>query len=278
MNINKQTKNVVVVYFPKYGAGKFVINCLLLSKHSAMQDKKSISYILNNPTDYDFRLHKVLNTVPDKNNLNMWWEHELKHDMLFSSENIPCSWYTEGKAYFNKFDQTGIDLVNSNLVWFITIHGGSTVWLNNILNVWPNASIINVIKYTKIWNISIKIKDKGNENTILRDVAGNDCFEAYQEICGNDWPSWEIFEQCNYNIDKVTKIEHVNNDIVNEIKQYYKWHEISNPTYNFDMSTIFDENMLLCEVEQLYKKLGFTDFNINLIKQYYRKYIELHKE
>lgn len=50
------TKNAVIMAFLPFAGGKFLGNCLSLSKDFCLQDPLAAEYLLQNPTDYDYRL------------------------------------------------------------------------------------------------------------------------------------------------------------------------------------------------------------------------------
>ena len=84
--------------------------------------------------------------------------------------------------------------------------------------------------------------------------------------------------QTGYNIDKVAKCVKLSDTIVEEIKQFYQWHTISNPTFDIDVdATYFDKDKFLTQIQDLYDWLGYDDFNETLLSQYYAAYIDLHK-
>ena len=65
--------------------------------------------------------------------------------------------------------------------------------------------------------------------------------------------------------------------VVTEIKKFYKWHEISNTPFCFDIdNNIFDKKKFLKTIQNLYSWLEFEDFNSLLIEQYYDQYMLLH--
>jgi hypothetical protein len=62
------------------------------------------------------------------------------------------------------------------------------------------------------------------------------------------------------------------------MQNYYKWHEISNLVIEFDIdSVIFDRYKFLSAMENLYKQLGFDDFNPALVGEFWQRYIDLHQ-
>ena len=108
--------------------------------------------------------------------------------------------------------------------------------------------------------------------------CGNECSEKYNLLKGENWPDWETFEKNDYNIDKVAKYVKLSDNIIEEIKQYYHWHDISSPIFNIDVdTTYFDKDKFFTQIQDLYDWLGYEDFNETLLSQYYTAYIDLHK-
>ena len=64
MMINYNSHNPVIIQFPRFAGGKFISNCLALSKYAVPQDAATARYLLDNPTDYNYRFARVNDTLP----------------------------------------------------------------------------------------------------------------------------------------------------------------------------------------------------------------------
>jgi hypothetical protein len=55
MTVNYQSTNPIIMSFPSFTGGKFISNCLSLSKYACPQDPEAAEYLLKNQNDYDYR-------------------------------------------------------------------------------------------------------------------------------------------------------------------------------------------------------------------------------
>lgn len=277
MNINFDTDKMVLVYYPAYAGGNFVSNCLQLSKHAALKSVKANEYILDNPSDYDYRLTEIMSRLPTgKERMHTW--REQNEVVQYGEEGIYTnSQYKSWFAGININDAKPIleKLSNSDLTFFYMIHGSKAEHLKGFLTIWPNARIIQLINFEKFWNIASKLKTQTIET--LPKCAGDGCEEQYDRIKGAAWPDWKLFMQCGMNVDKVSSKVVLESETKEEMKQFYDWHTLTQSITYFDVdSVIFDEQLFLSAVAHLYKEFNFDDFNPSLVKTYWQKYIALH--
>ena len=276
MTINFESDKLIMVYFPSFAGGKFIMNCLSLSQHVVPQDTQSAKYLANTPTDYQFRLQAILNTLPPTDQLAQWRSWEFGDTEFYggSVDNLLTLWKSNQPTTTDRLLE---NLIKKNLCFFMTRHGGSSELVYRALEVWPNAKIIILTNYNKFWNIAVNLKNKNQITPNIIDYAGNNCESKYNSIRGNDWPDWNLFENCNYDIDKTAQYVTIQDNIQQEIKQYYKWHLIKNPIFCFDVdNTYFFKKEFLKKMKELYIWLGYDDYNQDLIEEYYSKYMSLH--
>ena len=275
MNTNFSSDLPIIVYFPSYAGGKFIMNCLSLSKHAVPQNRKAILHLLDRPDDYNFKLSAVLSTLPPKEKMSDWrrdWEFG---DADLFQNNIYVLLKQWGKQPLPDTDEFVKKILDKKLSFFITAHGGGT-GLKQLTDVWPNARVIVLTNVSKFWKIASSLKSLEDAGSVER-YAGNECEEKYNQLKGIEWPSWEIFEKSGYNIDKISRDVTISDNIKCEIKQFYIWDQIKNPTFIIDVdNTYFDRLKVLDTMAQLYKWLNFDDFDANLIDCYYQQYINLH--
>jgi hypothetical protein len=275
--LNFQSDKLIIVYFPSFARGKFIMNCLSMSRHAVPLNRKVAKHLVDFPDDYDYRLQSILSSLPPKDKMKNWrteWEFG---DIDFYQGN-PHKLLSEWKQIkTTAADQLLSNLISTNMHFFITAHGGGAERVKLITEVWTNAKIIGLINYSKFWNIAVNLKsDLANKPTLL-ECAGNDCNDKYQILKGDDWPDWKTFEKYHYDIAKLSNNFVVDDSIKQEIEQFYQWHEINNPLFCFDVdNTYFNKQNFLKKIMELYSWLGFDDFNPVLIGNYYDRYIELH--
>jgi len=257
-----KTSNGIVIHFPAYAGGKFIGNCLSLSKHCMVLNKSSISYLLSAPDDYDYRLQQALSTLPDQTDMKRWvTNYEFGDREMYGSATT--SWHNGEEGYI---DKEIIELVESKSKFFMTAHCLQHVV--NILKIWRNATVLTMINYREFRCIAARKK-----GAVLPDI-GNECIEKYCIIKGGHWPTWERFQQVGYDANKL--IGDIPDKIRDEIEEFYP--VMSNKRVVFDMDDcIFEEDTFLASIEQLYQDLGFDDYNEKLISVYWNRYIALHR-
>jgi len=261
--IDFSSTNPVVVSYPAFSGGKFIVNCLSLSRHSCLMDNRSAVHVLKNPGDYEFRLQQVMATLPLKEDLLNWQRYEFDEVKLYGKhfETLPVP---------EQLAPIVEQLSKSNLKFYTIDHNGPPN-INNTLSIWPNATVVRLINCRHFQNISIQLKSTRHDATQL---CGNYCEEKYNQLCGPSWPSWEEFDQVGHD---VRRIPNVDDTVISEINQYYPWNTVSNNVVQFDMDAcIFDETKFLESMQQLYQTLGLDDFNRELVLKFYQAYINLH--
>lgn len=269
MKINFNSNNAIIIQFPRYAGGKFISNCLALSRHAVPQDAQSAEYLLENPIDYQYRLKSVLDTLPPPNMMTDWITHyEFGDTQLFGSAHRQ---WRQGFTDEPNVNPIMAHLTNLNLKFFITCHSGPEELLK-LLEVWPNATILMLINHTKFSSISSILKNNSKD---IDQYAGNYCKSKYNLLAGPDWPSWEEFEIAKFNADNLIDYPL---DIRSEMAQYYKWNLIQPEPIIVDIDNhIFDQTAFLKLIEDLYCTLGFDDFDSDLVGNFWQKYIDLHQ-
>jgi len=282
--INFDASNLIIMWYPQFAGGKFIMNCLSLSRHCVPLDTKSCDYLLDHPTDYKYRLDTVLRTLPPKGSMHNWLHYEF-NTASFYKKNMPG---TEAElAAFKRMHSgtiynTGIDqqihrLINKNINFFAESRGNGH-HVRQYLAIWPNAKIVKLINFENFQSMAAVKKQRNSVEHSANYYCGNECSEKYNLLKGENWPDWGTFEKNDYNIDKVAKYVKLSDNIIEEIKQYYHWHDISSPIFNIDVdTTYFDKDKFFTQIQDLYDWLGYEDFNETLLSQYYTAYIDLHK-
>ena len=255
---------LVVVNFPKFAGGKFLINCLSLSQHSVPQHAESALQILANPLNLALRQKAIASTLPTKDDMHNWHQYELGCQQLFGSE---VEYWRRGIRLESSSDIVA-PLTCSKLSAFLVSHNIDEV--KKLQKVWPNLIVIRLYNYETFQSISSNLK--GGADTFAQ-YNGNECEEKYNELAGPDWPPWKMFSSCSYN----TSCLHPRYArYVREINEFYPYSSLAAPCFEFDVSTYFDQTRFIDEVKKLYQWLNFTDFDQKLIKELWQSYIALH--
>lgn len=259
--------NMIIIAFPRFAGGKFLSNCLSLSRHCVPQHLKFAEYLLDNPNDYQYRLNAVMSSLPPSRSKMKQWitQYELNEMLLYGDV-----WHSWSQGMWTDNVNFGIieKLSNAKLQMFLIGHGEPI----NFLKIWPNARIIFLTNHRKFSEISLKLKSHGADS--LNQHTGNYCEEKYNQLAGQPWPTWKQFDLVGYNINK---LHGYSDDIISEISEYYPCSTINNPMYTFDVDNcIFDKHKFSEAVMKLYTQLGFDDYNQLLVEKFWQSYISLH--
>jgi hypothetical protein len=258
----------IILSFPRFAGGKFISNCLSSSKYCCPQDLYTASQLLINPDDYDFRLQRVMTTLPTSKNDMLNWISKFEFGDMQMYGPVVKQWQSGVASTPTKL--VG-QLIDQKLSLFLTAHGGDQS-VRNLLDAWPGSTVIKLINHVAFSEISKNLKSRDNSKN-LDDYAGNYCKKKYQALAGVSWPTWENFESVGYNIRRLPEYS----DVVDEIEQFYNWDNIDHNSVliNIDQS-IFDKTKFLTSMEKLYADVGFDDFNPALIEEFWQAYITLH--
>ena len=235
------------MHFPLYTGGKFISNCLSLSKYAQPMTTKGIDHITSIPEDYEFRLELILQTLPDRKNVHNWSAYEFS-DTRFHGSNSDIKIH-------NKLDH------------FRTVHCFTE--LENWLQLHNNNVIITLTNWEKFRKLAHGLKDTNNQRPIGNEPETH---EYYQTIMGADWPDWKQFNSLGYN---TTKLHRLDSEIVKEIQSYYPIIHKHHYCFNVD-DTIFNKSAFMDAMHKLYNNLGYDDFNEKPVEIYWKKYISLH--
>jgi hypothetical protein len=265
-----QPTPVVIVNFPRFAGGKFLINCLALSQHVCIPHAKFVDHLLNYPRDKQYRLQAVLSSLPSdrasmKNWINQW---EFGEVQLFGLKFIEA--LKNQTLNRDQIPKSIARLFESKMTIPLTCHVNTDI-IKQIISYWPNSQVVNLINYKKFSAISRQLK---SDTQLHIDVAGNYCEEKYNFLSGSSWPQWQQFESVGFNAYKLNDIDPL---IQQEIDAYYRWQQIDCACYQFDIDgTIFQKDLFIEAVKQLYCELGFDDFDPDLVAVYWQHYIDLH--
>lgn len=259
--------NATIMSFPAFSGGKFLSNCLSLSRHCCPQDPATASYLLEYPDDYEYRMDRILTTLPSKKRMKDWRFFEFGNESLYGA--AVHSWQSGSIGMFNDITRA---LAGSGMKFFITEHSVEPLGL---ASVWTNATILRFINFRRFQKIAWQLKHsswKGHAS--LADINANYCKEKYDLLRGPDWPEWKDFERSGYDIRFFPDLD---DRIKGEMSIYYRVHLLKNPVILYDVdSCYFDRDRFLESLEVLYGKLGFTDYQPDLVDVFYKKYMQLH--
>jgi len=260
-----ESTNPIIVFYPTFAGGKFIGNCLSLSKNVLPMKKDCALYLMEHPTDYLYRLKCIMQTIPPKDNMDQWRDGIEFGDTEFYGIDFLDRWLS------GKLDNTHIlnNLLKKEFNFLITAHGNGH-GLSQVAKILQNSTILILYNYQDFYNISLSLKG-GN---LSIDYLGNYRKEKYEDVlAGPSWPSWSEFNKSLFNVQFLSKsYDHVKQ----EIDYFYGGGNIKNKIVGFDMSTIFDQQLFLKEMQLLYTNMGYDDFNEKILKIFWESCIALH--
>lgn len=130
-SINLNCHNVYIVYYPGYSGGKFLINCLALSRHCVLQDKDRINLSVEEKFRVlDHELDIVLGKATADNYVaGTWSDFRMGCDSLFNNKYDPES-----------YPAVVTELTNGERLFFVIAHIPED--LDKLLGIWHNAKVI----------------------------------------------------------------------------------------------------------------------------------------
>ena len=262
--IHFQSDRAIVLHYPRYAGGKFIGNCLSLSRHACAQHSALAQHLLTDPTDYQYKFDTVMKTLPPSDDVHSWINnYELGELDLF------------GPAYFewiNGVPSTDSTLIaaalsQSQIHFLLVGHPGQEA---NLLKIWPQATLITLINHDKFRSISKQLKSMYDD----KNHCGNNCKEQYKILAGDDWPTWQEFESSGYDVRQFA--QSCPSAVIEEMFEYYPKYQTHNIiTFDID-NCMFDKHKFLTSMRRLYQLLGFDDFDSKLIGEFWQAYINLH--
>jgi len=268
--IDFASTNPVIMSFPPFAGGKFVSNCLSLSRHACPQDLEAACHLLFRADDYDYRLTKVLQSLPVPDQVQFWRKYEFGDINLYGESFL--SWIKKGCHEIGSRDYVIGELSRSRMRFFVVDHCGPPELLN-LLKVWPNARIVRIINCERFQSLAVSVK---SDITNVTEQSGNYSRAKYQSLAGPDWPDWNEFESRAYDASMIPGLD---TNIVEEIQTLYPWNHVRSPVFLFDMDlSIFDKTRFIDSIHELYVWLEFDDFDADMIGMFYDAYIKLHND
>ena len=262
LKINFQTPNIIVAHYFRGGGGKFILNCLGLSRHVVLQDEDLAELQMSGNLSPDAKQRLLLDRVTDT--VNKWEDLGLGCKRLF------------GVFDFNTNDlqlkPVIATLSNSDFKFCVVAHDYED--LHWVLKTWPQATIVQFQNERSF----IKECRPGSEWDIPEYL---DIF--WQNIRGDSWP-----EHAPKNLNMYKQLSKVIQDEIaevhgNEILEHYaeldKCKSIDQKLMNehqyyvWDCDWFLDETTTINQIKELYKQLNLDDFNLDLVTEFYRAWI-----
>ena len=238
---------LILMHFPAYSGGKFIANCLSLSKHTQPMTLQQLDYLSSVQDDYECRLNLVLQTLPAHDKISEWQKYEFSDFEFHKTDN-------------------SIKIYNS-LDHFRTIHSCSNI--EEWLQLHENIVIITLVNIVKFQKLAYTLKDPNKKRSIGLDIETQ---KKYEIVKGDNWPDWKQVESVGYN---TSKLQGFSQEVIEEMQNFYPITHSNHYCFDID-ETIFIKNKFMNAMHELYDKLEYDDFNERLIEIYWKKYINLH--
>lgn len=285
-NLRHDTDRLIVAYYPPGSGGKFVLNCLALSRHMVLQDARLAEQQLAGDLTPEQKLKLLLERldqtevclISDPCSQNIWKDLNLGCVELFGDCCYKKTQVTGFDLRHCKFHPVIPQLAQSDL--YFACVANDIVSLSCILARWPRAK---VIRLTNATDFLMHFRDKPTHHQILwRKIRGPDWPEhppnnldqyrdmqplIHQEL--RDFDSWEYFA--------MPLLWKKDEDWLSQQKEQ-QYHTVTTDhpcwIWNVDCFTV-DRNMMLHQLEKLYVWLGMDDFDSGLCSKFHVRYIEL---
>lgn len=257
------TSKLIIVRYPNWAGGKFLINCLGLSAGAVLQDSQlardDLDGQLSSRDKFDILMKRLANTRP-----KFWSDLNLGCSQLlgFMATDVVSDDF-KNNIYHNLLSY---DLSKSGRYFFIVAH--TPTQYKNLKNVFPNALSI-VFKNS---NKFVTERSKFLMPDVVKFLATN-----WNKVKKDQWPSSlprtvQDLNQCSDLIKK--DIINLCPDCVGMLVDSADYEEFdADSTAYWDNNLYFSETGTVNEIEKMYKHFGLSDFNQELITNFYKQWI-----
>lgn len=266
MNINFTTSNLIIACYIRGAGGKFILNCLGISKHVALQHRdfayQQLTGQLSSKDKHDILLERINETGQNWNDLGLGCL-ELFGDLL----------YKPGKTRQQfEFHPIVNDISNSKLKFCLASH--DYVYLSNELEIWPNAScilfenampFIRQVRASSIWSIPSAV------DLCWANIRGSNWpISAPQNLQEyNKLPAFIRSEIAKLHGDEIIKYYNLQDQEQKIKKNVIKSQACQIWNCNWFLSrALFEDN-----IQKLYNNLNLDDFDADLIMSFYDAWI-----
>jgi len=281
--VNFDTEQLVLVCYPGYAGGNFIINCLALSEDS--------NYYQIDDTivkDKQLLFQKFINSINSQSLIGEWQDFVIKKDSTDKdiSSNSPY-------GILAPISDIGIDYMSPKIFpkflfrsslckltndtehkFFVTgIH--HPLQVDKIIRLYKNAKIVVFENYRNF----LEFRQRDQMHTLFLQPHWNN-------IKGNSWPESAPFDLKSFQSYPALICDEVSTMFPNFLKEltiisswrkdYYHDYDKSIKKYKNNDNIIFwdveaqmNQDQLLSQIEQLYKTLGLKDFNKEPVSRLY---------
>ena len=274
--INFETDKIVIIYYKPYAGGKFLSNCLALSK-SALPQNAIISLLDLNFYKQDEHITSIILKQIEKE-LEPW---------------TGDSWPSLNDLYF-KPNSFADEVLNHPRVKFLIWAYGKCLQTNQTYNDFKLESILKSLPPSKKEFSQWLDYDFGCTNFFgVEEQSRNNSYHDFFDYFLNSnklffkmshdinylknllkvWPNAKIIQL--YNFSKFCNIAKPKADY--KISNFEDFKILPNSiTFNVDLN-YFNKKRFLTSIEELYSNLGLDDFSVDRVEKFSSNYFDLHK-
>ena len=163
MEFNFLTNKIITVCFPAYSGGKFIINCLALSRHAVFQDKQLVEQELKIDCNlnelYEFKLKSALNSLPNNvNDLHNWNKFEYGAGRLFFGNFTAFNL----KSYVNIHTSDVVKKISQDINKNLFVEAHEFKYFLVYLKLFPNTKILQLTNFCNFMITASKLKNNRN--------------------------------------------------------------------------------------------------------------------
>lgn len=270
---------IIIAHYPRFTGGKFLLNCLGLSHKVTLQDYRCLLLQLNNRLNPEQKCNLLIKKLNYASNNLKWNDLGLGCYKLFGLENS----VDYDHVFENNSNILSPLLSQASLAGIkLPLVSSGLDLLYSQLRVWPNAKIIKLINYTRFVNTFRKNYQPVSFDQERHQISP--IVHYWNAIKGIDWPVEPPKTYFDYDqLPDFIKLE-LTQMFDSEIFSYIDHECAHNQLLNrrnvaldsaliWNVDSIFNYTQFIKELKNLYSKLELTDFNENLIYNYYHSYI-----
>jgi hypothetical protein len=283
-SLRHDTDRLVVAYYDPGSGGKFILNCLGLSRHVVLQDAHLAQQQLEGRLDPSTKLTLLLErlaatesrvaSMPDSN--HAWQDLNLGCLELFGDASHTLPQVPGFDLRYCRFHPVINRLTHSDLYFGVVSH--DIMRLSHILSRWPRARVLRLINSQ---NFQAHFRPRPDHRQL-----------KWQQLRGPDWP-----DSAPTNLDEFFSLPVM---VHQELQDFDVWEQFVSPLlwakdeawlqqqkeshyhsvtaghlcwiWDVDRYTL-DAGQMLHRLEQLYHWLGLDDFDPDLCSQFHARYI-----